>query len=82
MRRLEGQSGERSVSLGIELLGHLCICIVIQQSVHRGERVGRRQPGLLKWWWQGDSKATCRTTFEANLRADLSLLTQRDILYD
>jgi hypothetical protein len=81
MRCLEWQSGECSVSLGIELLGDLCICILIQQSIHRGERVGWCQPRLLKCWRQGDGQRTCRTTFEANLCADLFLLTQRDILY-
>lgn len=81
MRCLERQSGERSVPLGIELLGHLRICIIVQQSVHRGERVGRCQPRLLKRWRQGNGEGARRTTFEADLRADLFLLTQRDILY-
>jgi hypothetical protein len=74
MRCLERQSGERSVSLGIELLGHLRVCIGVQQPVHRDQRVGWRQPRLLKRWRQGNTERACRTTFEANLCADLFLL--------
>ena len=80
MGALKGESNEGTIAVLVQLLGDLCIGILLKEAIHGGSRLWDGQAGLGEGRRQRHRDGLCCSSLEANVGHNLIVFVDGHIL--